>query len=148
MIEYSRFLPWVLSGFGFFLFFPFSHLLSFICLILFIVGWRDYRQEHHAVLRNYPVTGHLRFMLEYIRPEIRQYFLESDEENLPFSRNQRAMVYSRAKRQNDARGFGTIKSMYGKDTEWIGLSAAPTFADPESFRIHIGGPQCTQPYHA
>ena len=148
MIEYSRFLPWVLSGFGFFLFFPFSHLLSFICLILFIVGWRDYRQEHHAVLRNYPVTGHLRFMLEYIRPEIRQYFLESDEENLPFSRNQRAMVYSRAKRQNDARGFGTIKSVYGKDTEWIGHSAAPTIADPESFRIHIGGPQCTQPYQA
>ena len=148
MIEYSRVLPWVLSGFGIFLFFPFSHLASFICLILFIVGWRDYRQEHHAVLRNYPVTGHLRFMLEYIRPEIRQYFLESDEENLPFSRNQRAMVYSRAKRQNDARGFGTIKSVYGKDTEWIGHSAAPTIADPESFRIRIGGPQCTQPYQA
>ena len=87
-------------------------------------------------------------MLEYIRPEIRQYFLESDEENLPFSRNQRAMVYSRAKRQNDARGFGTIKSVYGKDTEWIGHSAAPKVADPATFRIPIGGPQCTQPYQA
>lgn len=148
MAEYSRFLPWVLSGFGFFLFFPFSHLTSFICLVLFIVGWRDYRQEHHAVLRNYPVTGHLRFLLEYIRPEIRQYFLESDEENLPFSRNQRAMVYTRAKRQNDARGFGTIKSVYGRDTEWIGHSAVPKEADPATFRIRIGGPQCSQPYQA
>jgi glutamate synthase domain-containing protein 2 len=148
MVEYSRFLPWVLSGFGFFLFFPFSHLLSFICLILFIVGWRDYRQEQHSVLRNYPVSGHLRFMLEYIRPEIRQYFLESDEENLPFSRNQRAMVYSRAKRQNDARGFGTIKSVYGKETEWIGHSAAPKEADPATFRVSVGGPQCTQSYQA
>ncbi|MEY4466633.1 MAG: hypothetical protein RIR21_426 [Pseudomonadota bacterium] len=148
MIEYSRFLPWVLSGFGIFLFFPFSHLASFICLILFIVGWRDYRQEHHSVLRNYPVSGHLRFMLEYIRPEIRQYFLENDEENLPFSRNQRAMVYSRAKRQNDARGFGTIKSVYSRDTEWIGHSAAPKVTDPATFRIRIGGSDCAQPYQA
>ena len=141
MAEYSRFLPWVLSGFGVFIFLPFSHLLSFICLVLFIIGWRDYRQEHHSILRNYPVSGHLRFMLEYIRPEIRQYFLESDEENLPFSRNQRAMVYTRAKRMNDKRGFGSIKSVYGADTEWIGHSAAPKEADPGTFRVRIGGPQ-------
>lgn len=148
MAEYSRFLPWVLSGFGIVLFFPFSHLLSFICFLLFIVGWHDYRQQHHSILRNYPVSGHLRFLMEYIRPEIRQYFLESDEENLPFSRNQRAMVYTRAKRQNDKRGFGTIKSVYGSDTEWIGHSAAPKKADPKTFRIHIGGPQCKHPYNA
>jgi hypothetical protein len=83
MIEYSRFLPWVLSGFGFFLFFPFSHLLSFICLILFIIGWRDYRQEHHAVLRNYPVTGHLRFMLEYIRPRFGSIFSKAMKKIYP-----------------------------------------------------------------
>ena len=148
MAEYSRFLPWVLSGFGVFLFLPFSLVLSFICLVLFIIGWRDYRQTHHSILRNYPVSGHLRFMLEYIRPEIRQYFLENDEEKLPFSRNQRAMVYTRAKRMNDKRGFGTIKSMYGSETEWIGHSAAPREADPTTFRVQIGGPQCTQPYQA
>jgi hypothetical protein len=96
MAQYSRFLPWVLTGFGVFLLLPVSHWLSLLSLGLFIVGWRDYRQTQHAILRNYPVTGHLRFMLEYIRPEIRQYFLESDEDKLPFSRNQRAMVYSRA----------------------------------------------------
>lgn len=148
MAEFSRFIPWTLSGLGFFLFFFFSPLLSFLCLGLFILGWRDYTQTHHAVLRNYPVTGHLRFLLEYIRPEIRQYFLENDEEKLPFSRNQRVMVYSRAKRQNDKRGFGTIKAVYGHDSEWLGHSASPKHADPKSFRINIGGPQCSQPYQA
>ncbi len=148
MGQYSRFLPWVMTGFGIFLLLPISPWLSLISAALFIVGWRDYRQTHHAILRNYPVTGHLRFMLEYIRPEIRQYFLESDEENLPFSRNQRAMVYSRAKRVNDKRGFGTIKPVYGADAEWIGHSAAPKDVDPKSFRIHIGGPECKQPYDA
>ena len=140
MAQYTRFLPWVMTGFGIFLLLPISPWLSLISLGLFILGWRDYRQEHHAILRNYPVSGHLRFMLEYIRPEIRQYFLESDEENLPFSRNQRAMVYSRAKRQNDKRGFGTIKSVYGSDSEWIGHSAVPKHVDPKSFRVTIGTP--------
>jgi glutamate synthase domain-containing protein 2 len=148
MAQYTRFLPWVMTGFGIFLLLPLSPWLSLISLGLFILGWRDYRQEHHAILRNYPVTGHLRFMLEYIRPEIRQYFLESDEENLPFSRNQRAMVYSRAKRQNDKRGFGTIKSVYGSDSEWIGHSAVPKHLDPKRFRVTIGGPDCKHPYEA
>lgn len=148
MAEFSRFIPWTLSGLGFFLFFFFSPLLSLISLGLFIVGWRDYTQTQHAVLRNYPVTGHLRFLLEYIRPEIRQYFLENDEEKLPFSRNQRVMVYSRSKKQNDKRGFGTIKAVYGHDSEWLGHSASPKHADPKTFRISIGGPQCSQPYHA
>ena len=148
MAQYTRFLPWVLTGFGIFLLLPVSPWLSLICLGLFILGWRDYRQQHHAILRNYPVTGHLRFMLEYIRPEIRQYFLESDEDKLPFSRNQRAMVYARAKRQNDKRGFGTIKAVYGADSEWIGHSAVPKQVDPKNFRVIIGGPDCKQPYEA
>lgn len=148
MGESSRFIPWILTGFGTFLFFFFSPLLSLICLGLFILGWRDYRQTHHAILRNYPVSGHLRFLLEYIRPEIRQYFLENDEEKLPFSRNQRIMVYTRAKKQNDKRGFGTIKAVYGQDSEWLGHSAKPKEADPKTFRVKIGGPACSQPYSA
>jgi len=146
MMQYTRFLPWVLTGFGVFLLLPISIWLSLLSLALFFVGLHDYRQTHHAILRNYPVTGHLRFMLEYIRPEIRQYFLESDEEDLPFSRNQRAMVYSRAKRQNDKRGFGTIRSMYASDSEWFVHSAAPKHADPATMRVQIGGPNCKQPY--
>lgn len=148
MAQYSRFLPWVLTGFGTFLLFPVSPWLSLLSLALFAVGWHDYRQTKRAVLRNYPVTGHLRFLLEYIRPEIRQYFLESDEDQLPFSRNQRAMVYSRAKRQNDKRGFGTIKPVYDGSSEWIGHSAIPKHADPKTFRVQIGGPTCLQPYSA
>jgi len=148
MNQYSRFLPWVLTGFGIFLLLPVSIWLSLLSLALFILGWHDYRQTHHAILRNYPVTGHLRFMLEYIRPEIRQYFIESDEDNLPFSRNQRAMVYSRAKRQNDKRGFGTIIPVYESHSEWMVHSTSPKHADPKDCRVQIGGPQCRQPYSA
>ena len=65
---------------------------SIVPLLLFLVGLRDVSQSRHSILRNYPLLGHLRFLLEYIRPEIRQYFLEDDEAPLPFSRNQRALV--------------------------------------------------------
>ena len=61
-----------------------------------IIGVRDLRQTRHALLRNYPVIGHLRFLMEWIRPEIRQYFLESDGEAVPFSRQQRSLVYQRS----------------------------------------------------
>ena len=65
--------------------------------VLTLVGVRDLRQTRHAILRNYPVIGHLRFLLEFIRPEMRQYFIESDTEAAPFSRAQRSLVYQRAK---------------------------------------------------
>lgn len=148
MAHYSRFLPWVLTGFGAVILLPLSLWLAAACLLLFLLGWRDYRQTRHAILRNYPLTGHLRFLLEYIRPELRQYFLENDEDALPFSRNQRAMVYARGKRQNDKRGFGTIKPAYEAGSEWIGHSAMPRHADPTTFRALVGGPQCLQPYSA
>ena len=64
-------------------------------------------QTRHAILRNYPVIGHLRFLLEFIRPEMRQYFIESDNEAAPFSRQQRSLVYQRAKGDSDKRPFGT-----------------------------------------
>ena len=64
-------------------------------------------QTRHSILRNYPVIGHLRFLLEFIRPEIRQYFIESDNEAAPFSRQQRSLVYQRAKGESDKRPFGT-----------------------------------------
>ncbi len=71
------------------------------------VGVYDLMQPHHAILRNYPVLGHLRFLLEFIRPEIRQYFIESDTEAAPFSRAQRSLVYVRANVQSDKQPFGT-----------------------------------------
>jgi glutamate synthase domain-containing protein 2 len=113
---------------------------------MFVLGWVDFKQTKQAVRRNYPLTGRLRYGLEYIRPELRQYFLEDDEEKLPFSRNQRAMVYARSKVQNDKRGFGSIKDMYHAQSEWMTHSLQPTELDPADFRITVGAHQCQQPY--
>ncbi len=82
-----------------------------VLLVLFgalaVVGTLDLIQTRHAVLRNYPLTAHIRFILEEIRPEIRQYFLESEKDGTPFSRDKRAIVYQRAKQALDKRPFGT-----------------------------------------
>ena len=92
---------------------------------LTVLGWRDTLQTQRSVLRNYPVIGHLRFLLEYIRPEIRQYFIESDNEAAPFSRQQRSLVYQRAKGDSDKRPFGTQLDVHATGYEWINHSMAP-----------------------
>ncbi len=115
-------------------------------LILSLVGLHDLNQEHHAILRNYPVIGHLRFMFEYIRPEIRQYFLESETDATPFSRAQRSLVYSRAKGDSDKRPFGTQLDVRAVGYEWINHSIATTQLSSLDFRIQIGGSACKLPY--
>ena len=147
-MHYSRYFIWLSTIPLILLSSQFSLLLSGLFLVLFLIGLKDYLQTHHSILRNYPLIGHLRFLLEYIRPEIRQYFIESDEDKIPFSRNQRVMVYARSKVQNDKRGFGSIKGMYQQDSEWLGHSNNPQHANPDEFRIKIGGPDCKQPYFA
>ncbi len=121
------------------------------------LGVRDMAQDRHSVLRNYPVIGHLRFLLEFIRPEVRQYFLESDTEAAPFSRQQRSLVYARAKGESDKRPFGTQLDVKANGYEWINHSMSPAVLDSSDFRISIGqspierGPlpgECTQPYRA
>ena len=76
------------------------------------VGLHDLVQSRHAIRRNYPILAHIRFFLEYVRPEIRQYLLEDDVTAAPFSRNQRSIVYQRAKQQIDKRPFGTQLDVY------------------------------------
>ena len=115
---------------------------------LSIVGIYDRLQTKSSILRNYPVIGHLRFMLEFIRPEIRQYFIESDNEEAPFSRSQRTLVYSRAKAVSDKRPFGTTLDVMAPGYQWINQSLAPTHLSSHDFRIHIGGKDCTQKYCA
>ena len=110
------------------------------------IGAYDLKQQHHAVLRNYPIIGHLRFMLEYIRPEIRQYFLESETDAAPFSRAQRSLVYARAKGQSDKRPFGTQLDLRALGYEWLTHSIAPSRIETHDFRVPVGGDQCTQPY--
>ncbi|MGE0808903.1 MAG: FMN-binding glutamate synthase family protein, partial [Burkholderiaceae bacterium] len=124
--------------------------------LLLLLGLRDLAQSRHSVLRNYPVIGHLRFFLEFIRPEIRQYFVESDTESVPFSRQQRALVYQRAKEEIDNRPFGTQLDTYGAGFEWINHSLTPVRIESHDFRCQIGAvpqsaPQansCSQPYAA
>jgi glutamate synthase domain-containing protein 2 len=122
---------------------------------LVLLGVYDLRQTRHAILRNYPVIGHFRFMLEYIRPEIRQYFIESDREAAPFSRAQRSLVYQRAKGEPDNRPFGTQLDVGVQGYEWINHSMAPTKLASHDFRVWVGGTPdapsasaspCTQPY--
>ncbi len=120
--------------------------LAFSALAL--VGLLDFTQTRQAIRRNYPVLSHLRFFFEFVRPEIRQYFLETDTEELPFSRAQRSIVYQRAKNVVDKWPFGTQLSLYETHYEWINHSIAPTEIDSHDFRVMIGGPQCLKPYEA
>ena len=116
---------------------------------LLMLGTHDLLQRRHAVLRNYPLIGHLRFLLEWIRPELRQYFIESDNEAAPFSRQQRSLVYQRAKGESDKRAFGSQRDVQATGHEWMSHSMAPTTLAGHDFRVRIGSAaSCTQPYHA
>jgi glutamate synthase domain-containing protein 2 len=122
---------------------------ALIAIVLSLIGLYDLCQTQHAVLRNYPIIGHIRYLVEGIRPEIRQYLLENDDDKLPFSRSQRSLVYARAKNEDGDRPFGTLMDVYADGYEFISHSIRPAaVGEPESFRIEIGGPQCTQPYSA
>src|SRR5262245_17195533 len=77
-----------------------------------LLGVRDLLQPRHAILRNYPITAHLRFLFEKIRPEMRQYFFEDDKDGTPFPRDKRAIVYQRAKGALDKRPFGMQYDVY------------------------------------
>ena len=124
-----------------------SGWLALVFLALVLVGVRDTRQERHSVLRNYPVIGHLRFLLEFIRPEMRQYFIEGDNEAAPFSRQQRSLVYQRAKGDSDKRPFGTQMNVSALGYEWINHSMQPTVLKTHDFRVLIGKGRA-QPYSA
>ncbi|MGB7037071.1 MAG: FMN-binding glutamate synthase family protein [Xanthobacteraceae bacterium] len=119
-----------------------------VCIALAVIGTVDVFQKRHAVLRNYPLSAHIRFILEEIRPEIRQYFLESEKDGTPFSRDKRAIVYQRAKRALDKRPFGTQNDVYASGFEWLDHSMAPRPVVKEPFRIVIGGADCEKPYSA
>uniref|UniRef100_UPI0028ADFCE5 FMN-binding glutamate synthase family protein n=2 Tax=Pseudomonas TaxID=286 RepID=UPI0028ADFCE5 len=123
--------------------------LTVVTALLSLVGLNDLRQSHHAVRRNYPILGNIRYLIETIRPEIRQYLIEGDDDKLPFSRSQRSLVYARAKNESAEKAFGTLNDAYKPGFEFISHSMLPVATpDPASFRISIGGPQCRRPYSA
>ena len=114
---------------------------------LAVLGTVDLLQARSTLRRNYPILAHFRYGLESIGPELRQYFFESDLAEVPFSRQQRTLVYQRAKRVNDVRPFGTQQNVYGVDYEWINHSMAPAAIPSSDFRIVIGA-DAAQPYSA
>lgn len=148
-----RYLAWMFCALGLLLSliaWAASGQLSWMTPVLAVLvglGARDSLQHRHAILRNYPVIGHLRFLLEFIRPEIRQYFIESDNEAEPFSRHQRSLVYQRAKGEPDKRPFGTQLDVQAAGYEWINHSIAPTQLESHDFRVTIGAGRA-QPYSA
>ncbi len=122
---------------------------TLLAVVLSLIGIRDLRQTQHAVRRNYPILGNIRYLVESIRPEIRQYLLEADGEQLPFSRAQRSLIYARAKNEGADKPFGTLIDVYQSGFEFIGHSMRPApVSDPNSFRVSIGGKDCRQPYSA
>ena len=112
-----------------------------------VVGVFDLVQTRHSITRNYPIVGHLRFLLEHIRPEIQQYFVETNTAGTPFDRETRDLVYDRAKGNHGEEPFGTERDVNAVGYEFVAHSmrARPKPDTPQP-RVRLGGPHCTQPY--
>ena len=128
---------------------PFVWVFAVI-LLLTIIGFYDMLQTKHAIMRTFPLVGRGRYLMEWLRPKIYQYFVESDIDGRPFNRSERSLVYQRAKKQVDTTPFGTQLNVYEDGYEWMNHSiAARKFEslvqDP---RVLIGGTDCLQPYSA
>ncbi len=115
---------------------------------LILLGIYDSTQRSHAVIRNFPVIGRARYWMEAIRPEIQQYFVESDTSGRPFSRELRSVIYQRAKVATDTRPFGTIRDLNEVGSEWIAHSLTPKHPPEREPRILIGLGRCDRPYAA
>lgn len=115
---------------------------------LTLSGIVDLLQRRSTLRRNYPVASYVRFLVESFRPEIRQYLIEGDDDEVPFSRVQRSIVYQRAKGVLETRPFGSQNAFYKPGYEWMNHSLEPAEITSHDFRVDIGGPQCAQPYSA
>jgi len=116
---------------------------------LIFLGIYDLLQTEHAIRRNFPLFGRGRWIMEALRPYVRQYFVESDTDGVPISRMFRSVVYQRSKGADETVPFGTRVDTYRTGYEWIGHSlAAIDVAQVEDLRVQVGGPDCQQPYSA
>jgi glutamate synthase domain-containing protein 2 len=122
--------------------------LYIIVLPFFFIGIADLLQRKHTILRNFPLIGHFRYMLESIRPQMYQYFIESETEGRPLKREEREVVYERAKGVLSTRPYGTKEDVYAVGYEWINHSLLAKRPADISPRIMIGSSLCTQPYSA
>ncbi len=109
-------------------------------------GIYDLVQRRHSILRNYPLLGHVRFALETLRPELQQYFIERNFDGRPYDRDTRTSIYQRAKGMKDEQAFGTERDVTAPGYEWLLHSTAPLEPPETPPLVHVGGPDCTQPY--
>ena len=134
---FYTFIASILSAIGSF----FYEIFIYVTLVstpLFFVAIKDFYQKKRSILSNFPLLGRFRFFLESIRPELRQYYWESDDEEVPYSRNQRTMVYQRSKNISGVRPFGSLENMYNDDFVWLNHSITPTLIENEDFRTKVG----------
>ena len=126
---------------------PFWWVLIILLPIL-LLGFYDMFQAKHAIMRNYPILGRGRYIMEELRPKIYQYFIESDIDGRPFSRIYRTIVYQRAKQQLDTAPFGTQLDVYEEGYEWMNhsIGAFDHHELEQHPRVTIGGADCKQPY--
>lgn len=138
----------VIAALGYF--FPWTWWLLALIVPLIIMGLIDITQKKHAIMRNYPIVGRLRYFMEDIRPKIYQYFVESDIDGSPINRVDRSTIYQRAKRELNSQPFGTQFNVYAEGYEWMAHSIQPRSFDKmnKDPRVLFGGDECTQPYSA
>src|SRR6478609_10189590 len=117
-----------------------------VVAVLAAVGVYDLAQRRHSVLRNYPVLGHMRYLLEALRPELQQYFIERNFDGRPYDRDVRSLIYERAKGTAAELSFGTERDIDAAGYEYLVHSTAPVDPPREPFRVRIGGRHCTRPY--
>ena len=117
-------------------------------IFFFLVGWYDVIQKEEAILRAYPVVGHLRFILLGISPEIHQYFTENSTDGQPFSKNLINLIKSRAEGKEEYHPFGTEHDLYNEGVEWVSHTMFPVEKLDEPPRVAIGGKECKAPYSA
>lgn len=132
---------------AYFLFPPFL-MSAWLVVPVVLLGFYDMTQVRHTVRRNFPVIGHFRYLLEAVRPEINQYFVESNVDGQPFSREQRSLVYQRAKKVLDTLPFGTQRRVYDPGYEWVNHSLRPIDYSGEMYRVVIGDGNGRRPYSA
>jgi len=129
-------------------FMPIHYTLSVILGVIILIGFKDAFQQKQTIKRNFPVIGRFRYLLESIRPEIQQYFIETNTEGMPFSREQRSVVYQRSKGALDTLPFGTQKDVYAAGYEWVKHSIKTEHVEAKTLRVLVGGKDCKKPYSA
>lgn len=130
--------------------FTFLKYLSIIIVPFILLGFYDMFFGKSSIIRNFPIFGRLRYVMEELRPKIYQYFVESDTGGTPINRIDRETVYSRSKGKSETEPFGTQDLVYAEGYEWMNHSIVPNQFDQMNHnpRVKIGGSNCKKPYEA